>query len=119
MADADDTGPEVPDVPEGAAVFPLIPAELGVNPLLLAAMHAVVFLVGSSEEVLNPEAGEEALQYLVTYLQRLQGPQLERLREDITVLLDFARKDDWPKQDQHFLKTFLADFAVGGESDDE
>ena len=28
------------DVPEGAAVFPEIPAELGVNPLLLAVVHA-------------------------------------------------------------------------------
>ena len=32
------------EVPEGAAVFPEIPAELGVHPLLLAVLHAVVFL---------------------------------------------------------------------------
>ena len=34
------------EVPEGAAVFPTIPAELGVHPLLLAVLHAVVFLEG-------------------------------------------------------------------------
>ena len=39
------------EVPEGAAVFPPIPAELGVNPLLLATLHAAVFLSGSSEDV--------------------------------------------------------------------
>ena len=107
---------EEPEGAEGAAVFPLIPAELGINPLLLAAMHAVVFLVGSSEEVVEPSAGEEALQYLITYLQRLSGPQLQRVKEDIATLLEFARKDGWPKQDTHFLKTFLAELGIGGET---
>src|SRR5262249_43461604 len=103
---ADESEPEVPD---GAAVFPLIPAELGIHPLLLATLHAVVFLVGSSEEVVEPAAGEEALQYLVTYLQRLNGRQLDRVREDIAALVDYARKEDWARADLHFLKTFLAD----------
>src|SRR5690242_13558413 len=69
---ADD--PAKPDEsPEGAAVFPLIPAELGVHPLLLAAVHAYVFLEGSDAGVLNPAVADEAMQYLVTYLQRLGG----------------------------------------------
>src|SRR5262249_1739625 len=38
-------------VPEGAAVFPPIPEELGVDPLLLAVLHATVFLAGSGETV--------------------------------------------------------------------
>ena len=109
--DFDDT-----EVPDGAAVFPLIPAELGINPLLLAALHAVVFLVGSSDDVVEPGAGEEALQYLVTYLQRLSGPALERLKEDFAALQAFARQDNWPKHDTHFLKTFLAEFGIGGET---
>jgi hypothetical protein len=106
---------EEPEVPEGAALFPLIPPELGVNPLLLATLHAVVFLVGSSEEVVEPAAGEEALQYIVTYLQRLSGPQLARVKEDMAALLAFARQDGWDRQDTHFLKTFLAEFGIGGE----
>jgi hypothetical protein len=100
---------------EGAAVFPLIPEGLGVNPLLLATLHAVVFLIGSDESVVDPEAGEEALQYMMTYLQRLKGPALERIREDMTALRGYARQDDWPKQDQHFLKSFLSDFGIGGK----
>ena len=107
--------PEVPEGAEGAAVFPLIPPELGVNPLLLATLHAVVFLIGSSQEVVASEAGEEALHYLVTYLQRLSGKQLDRVKEDVAALLAFAKQDGWDKQDLHFLKTFLADFGVGGE----
>ena len=48
------------ETPEGAAVFPLIPEELGVHPLLLAALHAYVFLEGSEAKVLNPAVAEEA-----------------------------------------------------------
>ena len=44
------------EVPEGAAVFPTIPAELGVDPLLLAVLHATVFLAGSDEAVVHPAA---------------------------------------------------------------
>jgi hypothetical protein len=103
------------EVPEGAAVFPLIPAELGVDPLLLAVLHAVVFLMGSDEEVVDPDAAEEARQYMVGYLQRLAGPALQRVREDMLCLTAFARKEKWPKQLTQFLKSFLADHGVGDE----
>jgi hypothetical protein len=100
------------DVPEGAAVFPLIPAELGVQPLLLAALHAVVFLSGSDDDVVDPAAAEEALEYLAGYLQRLEGPALGRVKEDLLALRSFARQEKWPRQLQQFLKTFLDDYGV-------
>jgi hypothetical protein len=109
MADDDDRG-----VPEGAAVFPLIPSELGVDPLLLAVLHAVVFLSGSEDDVVQPDAAEEALEYVAGYLQRLEGPRLQRVREDMEVLLRLARQEKWPKAAQQFLKTFLTDYGVGG-----
>src|SRR5882672_9544795 len=64
------------EVPEGAAVLPLIPKELGIHPLLLAVLHAVVFLDGSSEDVLNDAAANEALNYLATYLQLREGREM-------------------------------------------
>jgi hypothetical protein len=103
------------DVPEGAAVFPLIPAELGVNPLLLAVLHAVVFLDGSEKDVVHPAAAGEAREYIATYLQRLGGPELRRVREDLEVLLGFARQEKWPRPQVQFLKTFLKDHGVGEE----
>src|SRR5439155_6939214 len=93
MADPQPT----PDAPEGAAVFPLIPAELGIHPLLLAALHAYVFLEGSDPKVLNPAVAEEAMHYLVTYLQRLSGPELRRVTEDVQTLVGFAKSEKWPK----------------------
>lgn len=100
------------DVPEGAAVFPLIPKELGIHPLLLAVLHAVVFLDGSSEDVLNDAAANEAINYLATYLQRLEGAELKRIREDMACLVDFGKQEKWPAEELAFLKSFLDDFGV-------
>ncbi len=104
------------EVPPGAAVFPLIPTELGVHPLLLAALHALVFLEGSAEDVVHGAAAEEAVQYLVTYLQRLQGAELQRVREDTECLLAYARQEKWPAEEMEFLRGFLADYGVGGDN---
>lgn len=109
--DEDPCGPPG-EVPEGAAVFPLIPKELGIHPLLLAVLHAVVFFDGSSEDVVNEPAANEALNYLATYLQRLEGPDRKRIREDMACLADFARQEKWPEEELTFLKDFLDDFGV-------
>jgi hypothetical protein len=106
---ADEAGPEVP---EGAAVFPLIPAELGVNPLLLAVLHAVVFLDGSEEEVVNGAAATETLEYVATYLQRLTGKDLQRVREDMQVLRTLAKQEKWAKGAVQFLRGFLSNLGV-------
>jgi hypothetical protein len=101
------------EVPDGAAVFPLIPAELGADPLLLAVLHAAVFLSGSDESVVHAAAAEEALEYLAGYLQRLDGERLRRVREDLAALAGFGRQEKWPKQLTQFVKAFLKDIGVG------
>src|SRR5207245_8532072 len=101
-------------VPEGAAVLPVIPLELGIHPLLLAVLHAVVFFDGSSEDVVNDAAADEALNYIATYLQRLEGPELRRIREDMECLAAFARQENWPKEELSFFQSFLGDYGVGG-----
>jgi len=103
------------EVPEGAAVFPRIPAELGVQPLLLTTLHAIVFLQGSSEEVVNPAAADEALDYLAGYLERLDGPSLQRVREDFDALQTFARQEKWPKQLQNALKSIRDAFGPSAD----
>jgi hypothetical protein len=105
--------PPQQETPDGAAVFPLIPAELGIHPLLLAALHAYVFLEGSDAGVLNPAVAEEAMNYLVTYLQRLEGNELRRVREDMHTLAGFAKSEKWPKQQVRFLQDFLKDNGIG------
>jgi hypothetical protein len=106
---ADDTEATVP---KGAAVFPLIPPELGVHPLLLGVLHATVFLMGSADEMVNQEAAGETVDYIAGYLQRLSGMDLERVRADLKVLVDFARQEKWSKREIQFLKSFLDDCGV-------
>jgi hypothetical protein len=109
---------EQAQVPDGAAVFPLIPAELGVHPLLLAVLHSVVFLDGSDDEIVHPDAAAEALEYLAGYLQRLEGAELQRVQQDLQVLTALARQEEWPRPMVQFLRDFLSNYGVGdgGES---
>lgn len=107
---------ESEEVPPGAAVFPFIPEELGVHPLLLAVLHTVVFLDGSAEEVVHPGAADEVSEYLVTYLHRIKEPELQRIREDLQCLLAFARQEKWPPEGIEFLQDFIEDYGVGGKS---
>lgn len=93
-------------------MFPLIPEELGVHPLLLAVLHAYVFLEGSEAAVLNPAVAEEAMNYLVTYLQRLEGDALRRAKEDMATLAGFAKAEKWPKQQVRFLQDFLKENGI-------
>jgi hypothetical protein len=111
---ADDAGDEVP---EGAALMPEIPAELNVHPLLLAVLHAAVFLDGSEDDVVNPDAAVEAMEYLATYLQRLRGPDLRRVKEDMQVLAAYARDQGWPKPQARFFKEFLSSYGIGTEGE--
>lgn len=106
------------EVPDGAAVLPEMPPELGVHPLLLAVLHAVVLLAGSDDEVVDPGAAQEALERIATYLQRLHGADFQRLRADLVCLAEFARQEGWTKQELQFFKTFLDDFGITGEGED-
>jgi hypothetical protein len=107
--------PHEAEVPEGAAVFPLIPPDLGVHPLLLAVLHATVFLAGSDDKVVHPEAAAEVIDYMAGYLQRLKGAELMRIRTDLDCLVQYARQEKWSKQDVLFLKRFLVDCGIEGE----
>jgi hypothetical protein len=112
MNDATDQGAD--EAPEGAAVFPLIPEELGVHPLFLAMLHAYVFFEGSDQEVVDDDAAAEAMEYVATYLQRLAGRDLQRAREDLETLVGYAKEQEWPKQQVRFLQTFLEECGVAG-----
>lgn len=109
---AEELPPDDAEAPPGAAIFPLIPPELGVHPLLLAVLHAYVFLEGTDETVLNGAVAEEAMEYLVVYLQRLDGEPLRRVKEDLRTLVGYAKSEKWPKQQVRFLQDFLDENGI-------
>jgi len=102
------------EVPEGAAVVPLIPESAGVHPLFLAVFHALVFLEGSSQEVVDPAVADEAVQYLATYLQRLSGDHLDHLRKDLKRLAEYARREKWSTDQQKLIEDFLQHYGIRG-----
>ena len=106
------------EVPDGAAVFPEIPEELGVHPLLLAVLHATVFFVGSTKEVVDPVAADEAIGRIETYLQRLEGNDARRVEEDMACLIGYARSEKWERGLIQALKTFLSDMGVTSEDEE-
>lgn len=108
--------PHEHEVPEGIAVFPVIPPDLGVNPMLLAILHAIVFLAGSEDAVVHPDAGGATIDAMAAYLQRLRGPELEKARKDLQALAEYARAEKWSAEKLDFLETFLADCGVGAET---
>jgi len=116
MADPEDQEPE-DQVPEGAAFFPTIPAELGVNPLLLAVVHATVFVTGSEEHIVQPDAADEAFQAIADYLRRLEGEPLRAAKEDMACLVMYARQQKWPRGLVQFLRTFLDDLNAEAEEE--
>ena len=102
------------EVPEGAAVVPLIPENAGIHPLFLALFHALVFLEGSSEEVVDEAAADETVQYLATYLQRLSGHDLDNLKEDLKRLKEHARHQRWSSDQQKLIEDFLEHYGIRG-----
>ncbi len=111
MAEIDDD-PDESEVPEGAAVFPEIPLDLHVGPQFLAILHAIVFIAGSDNKIVNSTAGDEALATMSGYLERLGGPQRKRVMDDLKALRDYAKEQGWPKQYTTFLKDFPRDFGL-------
>jgi hypothetical protein len=106
---------EESEVPEGSAVFPEIPLDLHVSPQLLAIMHAIVFIAGSDNKIVNSAAGDEALATMAGYLERLGGPDRKRIKDDLKALRDYAKQQGWPKQYTTFLKDFPKDFGLVDE----
>jgi len=105
--------PDGEEVPEGAALVPLIPENAGVNPWFLAVFHALVFLEGSADDVVDPAAADEAVQYLATYLQRLSGDDLNQLKEDLKRLVEHAVRQKWSADQQQLILDFLRHYGIG------
>jgi hypothetical protein len=125
--DEDQTGDEDIDnddeVPEGAALMPLIPPELGISPLFLAMIHSYIFFEGTDVALINEDVANENLEYLASYLQRLQGADLRKTEEDLTTLVGYAKQEKWPTDVVEFLQNFLEFNGVGEggavDADDE
>lgn len=108
--------PDQPEeVAEGANVFYSIPEDVDADPLLLAVIHAIMFLTGSSELIVDPHSADEACDHMFGYLERIRGKDLDRLKASLDKLSQYARKQKWPADKIAFFEEFMDIVGLTGE----
>jgi hypothetical protein len=100
-------------------MMPSVPAELGIDPLLLALLHTTAFLDFSDDDAVEPEAANEALERVEQYVQRLPDERLASLQADLEKLEEHATQVGWPEDMIDFVRDFLYNCGIGDEEDDE
>jgi len=100
-------------------MMPSVPAELGIDPLLLALLHTTAFLDFSDDDSVEPEAANEALERVEQYVQRVPEERLSSLQADLEKLEGYATQAGWPDDMVDFVRDFLYNCGIGDEDDDE
>ncbi len=95
--------------------MPVLPSELGFDPLFAALLHATAFLVLSGDESIDPDWGLEALEHVGYYLQKLPVSEIERLRLQLDQIADYGKQEHWPKEFTDFARGFLRSFGLEEE----
>lgn len=101
------------DEPEGIAALPEIPREFGIDPLLLAVLESVVFLSGSDDTIVHPDAAESVLARIIGTLARLDDKRRERVLEDMATLKGHVTGPQWPEGMAEFLEQFAREITPG------
>ncbi|GIW81067.1 MAG: hypothetical protein KatS3mg105_2874 [Gemmatales bacterium] len=106
MADTSD------DWEEGVGVFPTIPPKVGADPLVLALLHALVFLEGSSDDIVERDAADEAVEQMAAYLRRLSPQQKADFQQSLQRLIEYARDEHWDDDQILYLKEFFENYGI-------
>lgn len=96
--------------------LPLIPAELGIDPVLLALLQCAAFLDLSDEAVVEPGAATEVLEHVGLYIQRLAPDELSDLMDQLTVLHEHGVKSGWAPELLELVDDFLYSCGVDDEA---
>lgn len=104
-------GGETPGL-EGIALFPDIPQELGIDPLLESLISMVVFITASDEDLVNPAAADEAFTHLQNVLSKLGDKRLARLREELVVIAGWVKDQGLGTEAVEFIENFLDEMGV-------
>lgn len=100
-------------------VMPVVPAELGIDPLLLAIVHCAAFLDFAEEALVEPDAAGDALEHIGLYVQRLAPERVTALTADLERLVSHAEAESWPTPMLEFVTDFLYSCGIGDERDDD
>jgi hypothetical protein len=102
-------------VPKPAFVLPDIPEALGIDPLLLAVLHADAFLQLSEDQAVDPDAALEASEYVGHYLSRLPDNEVQAIKESLKKLAAYGRRQGWPEDATDFIAEYWENAVGDGE----
>lgn len=97
--------------------MPILPLELGVDPLLAALLQVAAFLVLSGDESVDSAWALEALEHMGYYLQRLSPSDFERFRLQLDRIADYGERQHWPKEFTGFVREFFRSFGLEEEKE--
>jgi hypothetical protein len=100
------------------SMLPVIPPELGIEPLLLALLQLAGFLDLSDDQLVDAGAATDALEHLGLYVQRLDEKRLAELQAQLDRLLDHAQKSNFLPEQVEFIKDFLFNCGVLDDESD-
>jgi hypothetical protein len=100
-------------------IMPVVPAELGIDPLLLALLHCAAFLDLAGEEEVDPDAAGDVLENLEVYVKRLPLERLGELQSQLEKLEGWAEDKGWPEELVDFVSDFLYSCGVGDEDEED
>lgn len=108
MADDDERDP----------ITPLVPPELGIDPLLLGLIHCAAFLDLANDELVDSDVAADVLEGLEVYIQRLPPERLTEIQSQLERLEAYADESDWPEALVDFIADFLYSCGIGEEDDE-
>jgi hypothetical protein len=103
----------------GEAMLPVIPEELGADPLVLALLQCAAFLDFADEQLVDPEAATEVLDHLAYYVRRLPTERLDAMQADLERVEEHGAREGWSGQQVEFVADFLTNCTADDVEDDE
>ncbi|HMR04558.1 MAG TPA: hypothetical protein PKA88_02255 [Polyangiaceae bacterium] len=100
-------------------VLPVVPAELGLDPLLSALLHCVAFLDLADDDLMDPDAAGDALEHVGMYVQRLPEERLAAIAEDLAKLQAHAEQSGWTDAQCEVVRDLLYSCGIGDDRGDE
>ncbi len=101
------------------AIMPLVPASLGVDPVLLALLHVASLLDFADDEAVDADAANAALERVEECMQRLAADRLEAIQADLDRIEEYGAEHGWSEEMTDFVRDFLYNCGLGEDDEDE
>ena len=98
--------------------LPVVPEQVGADPLLLALIHCAAFLDFAEEDIVDPYVATDVLDHVALYVRRLPPDRLQHLGEQLAQVEAHASQAGWPAELVEFVSEFLDNCQSEDEDDD-